>query len=276
MAAAEPTNGKQATPHGAVPADRLSGVRTARGEEAAPRAEQRAQPPLVASDEREQQAAHAGADPGAGERRGTMPRAKPRSKAAASSAELARAAPGRARTTSPVASGMESNRARTRWRSWRRMRFRTTAGPTFRPTAKPTRIPDPSREAKCRTSGGLDTRPPRAAAAKSPRRRIRVAAGSTELPRSGRQPLAALATPGGEDGAAGSRAHAQPKAMGLRPTTVVRLKGPLAHRKTPQSRRIRQANAGIGAATYGTGGRNIGQTVGRRSNRATVKATRRG
>ena len=47
---------------------------------------------------------------------------------------------------------------------------------------------------------------------------------------SGGEAVAALATTGGQDGAAGARAHAQAEAVGLVPTTVVRLERALAQR----------------------------------------------
>ena len=64
-----------------------------------------------------------------------------------------------------------------------------------------------------------------------------VVAGSTgrrartrgRRPASGRQLAAALAAAGGDDGAAGAGAHAQPEAVRLGATAVVRLEGALAH-----------------------------------------------
>lgn len=47
--------------------------------------------------------------------------------------------------------------------------------------------------------------------------------------RSGGQVGATLATAGRENRAAGTGAHTQPEAVGLRATTVVRLEGALAH-----------------------------------------------
>lgn len=51
--------------------------------------------------------------------------------------------------------------------------------------------------------------------------------------RSGGQAGATLATAGRQDGAAGTGAHTQPEAVGLRATTVVRLEGALAHSGAP-------------------------------------------
>jgi hypothetical protein len=50
---------------------------------------------------------------------------------------------------------------------------------------------------------------------------------------SGRQAAAALAAPGGNDGAAGARPHPQTKAMGTAATPIARLECALAHGKTP-------------------------------------------
>ena len=79
-------------------------------------------------------------------------------------------------------------------------------------------------------------RPPRTAAAKSVLRRSRCAAASTtaHVPRtgpvgSGRQGGATLGATAREDGTAGTGAHAQPEAVGLRAPAVVRLVGALAH-----------------------------------------------
>src|SRR5690606_14818009 len=47
--------------------------------------------------------------------------------------------------------------------------------------------------------------------------------------RSGRELAATLATTSREDGATGTRAHAQPETMGLGAAPGVRLEGPLAH-----------------------------------------------
>ena len=50
---------------------------------------------------------------------------------------------------------------------------------------------------------------------------------------SGRQAAAALAAPGGNDGAAGARPHPQTKAMGTATTPIARLECALGHGKTP-------------------------------------------
>ena len=50
---------------------------------------------------------------------------------------------------------------------------------------------------------------------------------------SGGQTAAALAAPGGNDGAAGARPHPQTKAMGTAATPITRLECALAHGKTP-------------------------------------------
>ena len=51
---------------------------------------------------------------------------------------------------------------------------------------------------------------------------------------SGREPSAALGSASGEDGTPRPGTHAQPEAVRLGPTTVVRLESALAHRTTPQ------------------------------------------
>jgi hypothetical protein len=51
--------------------------------------------------------------------------------------------------------------------------------------------------------------------------------------RSGREPGAALGAASAEDRATGTRAHAQAKAVGFSPATVVRLEGALAHSEAP-------------------------------------------
>jgi hypothetical protein len=78
-------------------------------------------------------------------------------------------------------------------------------------------------------------RPDRTTAVNSGRRRRRACAGNT----SGGELLAALATTAGEDGAARTGAHPQPEAVGLGPTTVVRLERALAHEGLPLGQRLR-------------------------------------
>ena len=77
-------------------------------------------------------------------------------------------------------------------------------------------------------------RPRRTARAKSSRRRIRCAAGSMPAA-SGRELAAALAATSGQDRATRTRAHAQAEAVGLGPTAVVRLERTLAHEFLLQS-----------------------------------------
>src|ERR671927_890231 len=67
--------------------------------------------------------------------------------------------------------------------------------------------------------------PDRTTAVKSGRRRRRACAGST----SGGELLATLAPTAGDDRPARAGAHPQPEAVGLGPTTVVRLERALAH-----------------------------------------------
>src|SRR5919112_5251230 len=76
-------------------------------------------------------------------------------------------------------------------------------------------------------------RPDRTTAVNSGRRRRRACAGNT----SGGELLAALATTTGDDRAARTGAHPQPEAVGLGPTTVVRLERALAHEELLRLRR---------------------------------------
>src|SRR3954454_10362432 len=76
-------------------------------------------------------------------------------------------------------------------------------------------------------------RPDRTTAVNSGRRRRRACAGNT----SGGELLAALATTAGDDRAARTGAHPQPEAVGLGPTTVVRLERALAHEGLPLGQR---------------------------------------
>src|SRR3954470_18274027 len=72
-------------------------------------------------------------------------------------------------------------------------------------------------------------RPDRTTAVNSGRRRRRACAGST----SGGELLAALAPTAGDDRPARAGAHTQPEAVGLGPTTVVRLERALPHGVPP-------------------------------------------
>lgn len=81
--------------------------------------------------------------------------------------------------------------------------------------------------------------PDRVTAAKSAEARNRCAAGNTKRVGSGRQFAAALATAGRQDGAAGAGAHPKPEPVGLRPTAVIRLEGPLAHGLAPSQIKFR-------------------------------------
>ncbi len=143
-----------------------------------------------------------------------------------------------------------------RWRSLRFTRLRTTAPPTALLTTKPARAggalpPDacgslsplvrPLR--KCTTRSGRPAlRPRRTAAAKSSRRLSRCSVGSTSWTLrsgcSGRQAGATLAAAGRENRAAGTGAHTQPEAVGLRAAAVVRLEGALAHSGAPEMNRV--------------------------------------
>src|SRR3954453_6797575 len=72
-------------------------------------------------------------------------------------------------------------------------------------------------------------RPDRTTAVNSGRRRRRACAGNT----SGGELLATLAPTAGDDRPARAGAHPQPEAVGLGPTTVVRLVRALAHEVLP-------------------------------------------
>jgi hypothetical protein len=196
---------------------------------------------------------------------------RPINRSSATSSSAARcslradAACGLARTTSRLPRGSECRRWRIRCLRRRFTRFLTTAPPTALLTTKPTRGGScgSPRLLRWATRVGRPARlPRRIALANSSPRRMREAGGSTRGPaftriwarvrlspagqfrrarkqRTGRSALsggqlrAALAATGGEDRATGPRAHAQPEAVGLRATTVVRLESTLAHEWAP-------------------------------------------
>src|SRR4051794_33872406 len=103
-------------------------------------------------------------------------------------------------------------------------------------------------------------RPDRTTAVNSGRRRRRACAGNT----SGGELLATLAPTAGDDRPARAGAHPQPEAVGLGPTTVVRLERALAHGvlplhgiggRVPAGRRARsEAPAEAAGAAPGTPG----------------------
>jgi hypothetical protein len=75
---------------------------------------------------------------------------------------------------------------------------------------------------------------------------------------SGRKALTALPTASGENGATGASAHAQPKAVGLCASAVVRLERALAHSRAPRKGPVRpgvQRRCGpqVRRNSYGTG-----------------------
>jgi hypothetical protein len=121
------------------------------------------------------------------------------------------------------------------------------------------REPGPHRHRGCARSHGRGGRPTGAHrhadhAAPRPRNRQRAADGGQEgarrratSARSGRELAAALVAPRREDGAAGTRTHAQPEAVLLGATAVVRLVGALAHDQAPtgQCSRRRRGHAGV-------------------------------
>ena len=147
------------------------------------------------------------------------------------------AAGGSARTTRIEPAGSRSSRSRTRWRSRRTVRCRTTELPTALPTTKPTRAVGAAHPGQVRRTGSArpgcrDRLAATADGAVKSSRRVSRAGGrearaspAAVRPRARRGPCAA----GGEDGAAGTGAHAQPEAVGLGAPAVVRLEGALAH-----------------------------------------------
>src|ERR671929_942788 len=94
-------------------------------------------------------------------------------------------------------------------------------------------------------------RPDRTTAVNSGRRRRRACAGNT----SGGELLAALAAAAGDDGAARTGAHPQPEAVGLGPTTVVRLERALAHEGLLLTDDVGAASPGRARHAWGAGDR---------------------
>jgi hypothetical protein len=155
---------------------------------------------------------------------------RPASRSAPSSAEVATALGGNARTTSPRPAGSSVSRGCTRCRSRRATRWRMTEPPTALLTTNPARGPGPpARLATCTTSRGRPLlRPRRTTRAKSSRWVSRDAAGSTGTAGSSGETHATLDAARCDDGAAGPGPHPQPETMRARPAAVVRLKGALA------------------------------------------------
>jgi hypothetical protein len=167
---------------------------------------------------------------------GRRSRRRAESNSMASSSCRATPALGFARTTSRLPRGSRATCSRARCRNRRRILLRTTAPPTTRPTMKPTcgNASLSSRRNKWTTTCGRPARRPRrTASVKSARRRIRCRDGSMTIGgrtwRSDRDAGTALAAPCGQDRPAGPGAHAQPEAVLLVATTVVRLICTLAH-----------------------------------------------
>jgi len=165
------------------------------------------------------------------------------------------AALGRARTTRSIPTGVFGTCARARWRSRRLTRLRVTAFPSAPLTTNPMRGPErpvstvsettptvsettPSGACTAwTTSVGRLTRIPRLVVRrKSLELCILSNRGNTVVAQarmSGRQAAAALAAPGGNDGAAGTCPHPQTKAMGAAAAPIARLECALGHGKTP-------------------------------------------
>ncbi len=192
MTLAEPPDRQPASAPGAVHPHRLQRVRTARRIEPAARRQQRADQPPVEPDQPHKSARQRRRPPDRVPgrfyclfhtappcRRSRTRITEPRS--AAKSAWLAVAAGGLARNTTRLPRGSECRYPATRWRSRRRTRFRTTAGPTARLTMNPTRAgsSDSGRTTRWPTTHARPARRPRrTAAVNSARRRIRAAGGS--------------------------------------------------------------------------------------------------
>ena len=246
MAAADPANPQPGSAQRAVPGDRHRGVLAAGWIKPAARAEQRADKPPIPADHDQK---HAGDRTGRdGVRRFRGPRhdahrntrSSAESRSRASSADVAPAAGGSARTTNREPLGRVARRSRTTCRSRRFTRFRVTASPTARLTTKPARgsaaASSDAGTSRWTTRRARPTRRPcQTAAAKSGRRRSREGAGNTSESEIGLggQRLAALAATSREDGAPGAGAHAQPETMRLRAAAIVRLERALAHGRAP-------------------------------------------
>ncbi len=154
----------------------------------------------------------------------------PASRSSPSSADVASAAGGNARTTTMAPAGSTPSLGARRWRNRRLTRWRTTDPPTALLTTSPARGA-PSAVGQWRWITSLDRplrRPRRRTATNSSRRVSRDPAGSTGPAGSGGEPLAALATTGRDDGAARAGTHAQPEAVRAGPAAVVGLEGALA------------------------------------------------
>jgi hypothetical protein len=154
----------------------------------------------------------------------------PASRSPPSSADVASAAGGSARTTSMAPAGSSPSLGARRCRSRRLTRWRTTEPPTALLTTSPARgAPVAGRQCMWTTSLLRPLRHPRLRTTTNSSRRVsRDPAGSTGPAGSGGEPLAALATAGRDDGAPRAGAHAQPEAMRTGPAAVVGLEGALA------------------------------------------------
>ena len=259
MAARQPPDRQGGSAESAVHRDCFLGVRTARRVEPTAGRQCRAQVPTVRDDRPRQ---HPGSQPswlGHRRRRGDRAAVRAASRSRPNVSNDAAADGGRARTTRMVPSGRSASRGRTRCRRRRRTRLRVTALPTDLDTTKPARAVEACAGSSIRrwttTELRPALRPPRTAAAKSALRLSRCAAASTTTwtsgrtsVGSGRQLVAALGAAGGEDGAAGTGAHAQPETVGLRAPAVVRLVGALAHVKL-RLRRTTREPAGVQGAS---------------------------
>ena len=233
MAPAQASSGQPTATNSTMYLQRLHGVGRAGGVETATRPEHRREQQLVAADQQHQNCLHDPVPAGRA-RGGDSTRSNIRSRSAASTSDVAAALAGVARSTASAPSGSRLTRADATARSRRLTPVRVTAVPTALETTMPTSA-GPSVAApwgassKCTARWVLPARRPRRTAnEKSSLRRIRCAAGSTPAP-SGREFGAALAATRTENGAPGPGAHAQPKAVCLGATPVVRLEGALAH-----------------------------------------------
>ena len=233
---AQPLRGEPGSPQGTVSPQGSDGIRRAGGVVAAGLRAHRRHEALVEDDECDQWCRHHLAD--ALHLRPAPIRARTfgstRSSSAASCVEFACAAAGFARTTTSVPTGMSASRVAISARSLRLVRLRTTAPPTALETTKPTRGGCPARasvRAEWTTTSWEPARAPLgplSAAENSELVRSRCPAGSTGTA-SGGELGAALGAASRQDGATRTGPHPQAEAVGLGPTTVVRLESTLAH-----------------------------------------------
>ena len=257
----------------------LERIGTARGVEAAGRRQQRTDKAAVAADRLNQHPGTAGRPPArclliaCSRHRHSALSCRRRSAAITRSSSAARsswravAARGLARNTSRLPPGRDRRYARARCLSRRRTLLRTTAGPTRRLTMKPTRagfvdrshqqVPGNQRltgaaaasRRQPRTPPGAASSPLREASAVTTPDKVRRVSQS----QSDADARAALAPPGRQHRAAGPGAHAQPEAMRLGTTAIVRLERALTHRDSRLLRACLQGESWLPRTSSVTG-----------------------